>query len=75
MIFLAEQQDDGCWLVKCPLCEWKESLPTEREAQVKLNNHINTKHQTGRESKVTPIPPVKPAAEMPPQLPGVVKER
>jgi hypothetical protein len=71
---LAKQQDDGNWLVKCPLCGWRESLPTKVEAATNLNNHLNTTHQQGAQKRVKPKQSPRPAQDMPPQLSTPIKE-
>jgi len=71
---LAKQQEDGSWLVKCPICGWRESLPTKIEAVTHLNNHLNTTHQQEAQKNVHPPQNVKPARDLPPQLPAPIKE-
>jgi len=73
-MFVAKQQDDGSWLVKCPICSWRKSLPAKVEAATDLNNHLNTTHQQGDQKKVRPRQSLKPARDMPPQLPTPIKE-
>lgn len=73
-IDLITQENDGSWLAKCDLCQWKTLESEKEDAQNKLSNHISIVHKKGVASikeKKRPISPGK----MPPNIPSPVKER
>lgn len=71
---LIRQEKDGKWLVKCDICSWKTLEQTQKKAENKLANHLNTVHREGRKW-IQEQRPVIPPGEMPPNIPTPVKER
>jgi predicted nucleic-acid-binding Zn-ribbon protein len=68
-----QKQENGFWIVNCPICGWKKSFHTQIGAKRKLSNHINVQHQEGRKKKIKG-PPSRAVKDMPPQLPQDIKE-
>ncbi|MBN1784940.1 MAG: hypothetical protein JW815_04315 [Candidatus Bathyarchaeota archaeon] len=70
---MIKQENDGKWLAKCDICQWKTFELERKDAENKLANHITIVHKkgiTGTKKKKTPISPEK----MPPKIPSPIKE-
>ncbi|MDG6221825.1 MAG: hypothetical protein IAX21_06690 [Candidatus Bathyarchaeota archaeon] len=67
------KEDNGNWLAKCDLCQWKTLQPKRSQAQNKLSNHINKVHKKGIKTIDQQKVPNSPA-KMPPNLPAPIKE-
>jgi hypothetical protein len=72
-LLLIRQENDGNWLAKCDLCQWKTLESKRKDAENKLSNHINMVHKEGIKGIKKQKLPISPD-KLPPNLPSPIKE-
>jgi hypothetical protein len=72
-LILIREEQDGKWLAKCDLCEWKTLESKKIDSENKLSNHITIAHRKGVTKIKKQKSPVSPD-KAPPNLPSPIKE-
>lgn len=70
---MIKQEENGRWLAKCDICQWKTYEASRLNAENKLSNHIDMKHKKQKITIKKQKPPL-PAKDFPPRLPPAIDE-